>query len=145
MKKVDFENYQSPFSWRYGSEEMRKIFSEVNRRKTWRKVWVALAKAQQKTGLITKDELKEIEKNSQNIDIEKAQKIEKEIYHDVMAEIRVFADQSGKAGGKINHGWSGSGKDRGLRERYSFGIRNHPQSRRLFESLGHCPGNFRHF
>lgn len=101
---LNFENYQSPFSWRYGSDEMREIFSEVNRRKTWRKVWVALAKAQQKAGLITKDEYTAIEKNSQKIDLNKAHKIEKEIYHDLMAEIRVFATQSGKAGGKIHLG-----------------------------------------
>lgn len=104
MKRVDFENYQSPFSWRYGSEEMRQIFSEINRRKTWRRIWTALAKAQQKAGLLTKDEYTAIEKNSQKIDLEKADEIEKEIYHDVMAEIRVFASQSGKAGGKIHLG-----------------------------------------
>lgn len=104
MKKVDFNSYQSPFSWRYGSDQMRTIFSEINRRKTWRKVWVALAKAQQQAGLISKDEYIAIEKNSQKIDIDKAHEIEKEIYHDLMAEIRVFAGQSGHAGGKIHLG-----------------------------------------
>lgn len=101
---LNFDTYQSPFSWRYGSDEMRQVFSEVNKRKTWRKVWVALARAQQKAGLLTKNELSAIEKNAQNIDIAKAQAIEKEIYHDLMAEIKVFAAQSGKAGGKIHLG-----------------------------------------
>ena len=54
---LDFTTYQSPFSWRYGSEEMRQIFSEVNKRKTWRKIWVSLARAQMKFGLVTKGEL----------------------------------------------------------------------------------------
>lgn len=104
MSKIDFTTYQSAFSWRYGSEEMRRIFSEVNKRKTWRKVWVALAKAQKKAGLLTDDEFKSIEKNAANIDIERAHEIEKEIYHDLMAEIRTFAEQSGKSGGKIHLG-----------------------------------------
>lgn len=101
---LNFNTYQSPFSWRYGSDEMREIFSEVNKRKTWRKVWVALARAQQKAGLLEKKELEVIEKNAQKIDIARAQQIEKEIYHDLMAEIKVFAEQSGKAGGKIHLG-----------------------------------------
>ncbi len=54
--KTDFTTYQSPFSWRYGTKEMRELFSEVNKRKTWRKVWVALARAQTKQGLVTKKE-----------------------------------------------------------------------------------------
>lgn len=104
MTKIDFNSYQSPFSWRYGSDEMRQIFSEVNKRKTWRKVWIALAKAQSKAGLLTKQELESMEKNAENIDIEKAHEIEKEIYHDLMAEILTFAHQAGKAGGKIHLG-----------------------------------------
>lgn len=104
MTKTDFSSYQSPFSWRYGSDKMRQIFSEVNKRKTWRKVWVALAKAQLKAGLLTKQEYESISKNVNNIDIERAREIEKEIYHDLMAEIRTFAESSGHAGGKIHLG-----------------------------------------
>ena len=102
--KVNFDTYQSPFSWRYGSEKMRSIFSEVNRRKTWRKIWVSLAKAQYKAGLVTKEELQDIEKNSKKIDIEKSLLIEKEIYHDVMAEIRNFSQSAKIGGGKIHLG-----------------------------------------
>ncbi len=102
--KTDFENYQSPFSWRYGSVEMRKLFSEVNRRKTWRKVWVALAKAQSKFGLISKKELEDIIKHQNDIDIEKAHQIESEIKHDLMAEVKTYASQSKIGGGKIHLG-----------------------------------------
>ncbi len=104
MTNLNFDTYQSPFTWRYGSEKMRAIFSEVNKRKLWRKIWVALASAQQKAGLLTKEEYRDIEKKSEKIDIEKANEIEKEIYHDLMAEISVFATQAGKAGGKIHLG-----------------------------------------
>lgn len=102
--QINFDIYQSPFSWRYASEEMRRIFSESKRRKTWRKVWTTLARAQHKTGLITKQELADIEKNASKIDIKKSLKIEKEIYHDVMAEIKTFASQAKIGGGKIHLG-----------------------------------------
>ncbi len=71
-KNIDFKNYQSPFSWRYGSDEMRKLFSEAQRRKNWRKIWVALARAQHKAGLLTKENLADIEKNAPKTDIEGA-------------------------------------------------------------------------
>lgn len=102
--KTDFTTYQSPFSWRYGTKEMRELFSEVNKRKTWRKVWVALAKAQTKQGLVTKKELQDIEKNKGNIDIEIAHLYEKDLRHDLMSEVKTFAGQSKIGGGKIHFG-----------------------------------------
>jgi adenylosuccinate lyase len=41
-----FETFVSPFGWRYGSHEMRRVWSEVHKRRTWRQLWVALAEAQ---------------------------------------------------------------------------------------------------
>ncbi len=102
--KTNFDNYQSPFSWRYGSDEMRQLFSEVNRRKTWRQVWVSLAKAQNKFGLISKKELNDIIKHQNVIDIEKAHQIESEIKHDLMAEVKTYASQAKIGGGKIHLG-----------------------------------------
>lgn len=99
-----YESYQSPFSWRYGSVKMRQIFSEVNKRKTWRKVWVALARAQNKMGLISKKELEDIIKNQNSIDIETAHKFEHDLKHDLMAEVMTFATQAKIGGGKIHLG-----------------------------------------
>jgi len=104
MKNFDYSTYLSPFTWRYGSTQMREIWSEINKRKLWRKIWIALAIAQNKMGLVSKKELNDIIKNQENIDIEKAQEIEKEIYHDVMSEIKVFASQCKIGGGKIHYG-----------------------------------------
>lgn len=101
---IDYKTYQSAFSWRYGSNEMRVLFSEVYKRKTWRRVWVALARAQNKFGLVTNVELSDVEKNEDKIDIEAAHKIEKEIKHDLMAEVKVFASQAKLGGGKIHLG-----------------------------------------
>lgn len=101
---LDFTTYQSPFSWRYGSDEMRVIFSEVNKRRTWRKVWVALARAQSKLGLVTKKELADLVSHQDEIDIKKAHQIELEIKHDLMAEIKTYAFQAKIGGGKIHLG-----------------------------------------
>lgn len=101
---LNFNTYQSPFSWRYGSDDMRQIFSEINKRKLWRKIWLSLAKFQQKAGLVTKEEFKDLEKNVNKIDIKKALDIEKEIYHDLMSEIKVYASTAKVGGGKIHLG-----------------------------------------
>lgn len=102
MKNFTYSTYLSPFTWRYGSSEMRTIWSEEYKRKLWRKIWVAIAKVQYKQGLLTKEELNDLIKHQQEIDIQKAFKIEQEIHHDLMAEIKVFASQA-KIGGKKIH------------------------------------------
>lgn len=104
MSKLDFANYLSPFTWRYGSEEMRNIFSEENKYKIWRKIWVALARAQNKAGLVSKEELEDLEKNQGSIDIEAILEFEKETKHDVVAAIREFAKKAKIGGGKIHLG-----------------------------------------
>ena len=55
-EKFDYDSYLSVFTWRYGSKEMRKIFSEKNKRKKWRDVWTALAKGEFEYGLLSKKE-----------------------------------------------------------------------------------------
>lgn len=104
MPKFGFDTYLSPFTWRYGSSKMRQIFSETHKRLLWRKIWVALAEAQLASGLVTKAELDDLKKHQFEIDIEKAHEIEKEIGHDLMAEIKVFASQAIVGGGKLHLG-----------------------------------------
>jgi adenylosuccinate lyase len=104
MKNFDYSTYLSPFTWRYGSTQMREIWSEINKRRLWRKIWVELARAQNKIGLVSKKELQDIVKHQEDIDIDRAQEIEKEIYHDVMAEIKTFSEQCKIGGGKIHLG-----------------------------------------
>ncbi len=100
----DYSNYQSPFSWRYGSEEMRKIFSEESKYKLWRKIWVALARAEHKEGLVSGKELSDLEKHQNEIDIERIWEIEKDTRHDVVAAIKEFAEKAKIGGGKIHLG-----------------------------------------
>lgn len=100
----DLSNYISPFSWRYGSEEMRRIWSERHKYELWRRIWVELARAQQKAGLVSRDELEDLEKHQNDLDISRILEIEKETKHDVVAAIREFAEESTIGGGKIHLG-----------------------------------------
>ncbi len=104
MNNFDKKTYSSPFSWRYGSEEMRKIFSEENKYKLWRKIWVELARAQSKENLVSKEELEDLEKHQDEIDIERIWEIEKDTRHDVVAAIKEFAEIAKIGGGKIHLG-----------------------------------------
>jgi adenylosuccinate lyase len=96
--------YASPFSWRYGSEELRALFSERKRRILWRAVWIALAESQLRSGLVTQAELDDLRAHGEQIDLDAALAIEHEIGHDLMAEIRVYASQATVGGGKIHLG-----------------------------------------
>ncbi len=94
--------YQSPFSTRYGSPEMRAIWSEVAKRRTWRSVWFAVAEAQANADLVSPEQIKEIRAKVDAIDLARACEIEAEIGHDLMAELRTFAEQC-PSGGAILH------------------------------------------
>ncbi len=101
---MDYETYASPFSWRYGRASLRSLFSEKMRRRLWRAVWVALAEAQSSFGLLEKSEVEDLRAHASEIDVEAAIEVEREIHHDLMAEIRVFARQAQHGGGKIHLG-----------------------------------------
>jgi adenylosuccinate lyase len=96
--------YASPFSWRYARAELRELFSERERRKLWRAVWIALAESQLRSGLVSQPELDDLRAHGTDIDLAAALAIEQEIGHDLMAEIRVFAQQATVGGGKIHLG-----------------------------------------
>ncbi len=103
-KPNDYTNYLSPFSWRYGSNEMRAILSEVNKLKIWRQIWVALAEVQSEFGLVNPEQVADLRAHAENIDVPRALEIESETRHDVMAEIKTFAEQCPAGGGIIHLG-----------------------------------------
>jgi adenylosuccinate lyase len=94
--------YLSPFTWRYGSEEMRQVWSEEHKRRLWRRIWVALARAQSVVGLVTPEQVADLEAHQNDVDIARAHEIEAQIHHDLMAEVRSFAEQC-SIGGPIIH------------------------------------------
>ena len=102
MDSFSHETYLSPLTWRYGSDEMRRIWSEAEKRRQLRRFWVALAEAQQEAGLVTAEQAAELRAHQDDIDIARASEIEREIRHDLMAEIRTFAEQC-PVGGAIIH------------------------------------------
>jgi adenylosuccinate lyase len=100
----DYSEYMSPFSWRYGSSEMRVLWSEKHKRELWRKIWVSLARVESGFGLVTKEQVDQMESKVHAIDIERSLAIEDEIKHDLMAEIKTYAEQCPLAGGIIHLG-----------------------------------------
>ncbi|MFN8451492.1 MAG: lyase family protein [Anaerolineae bacterium] len=98
------EQYLSPFTWRYGSQAMRVIWSEVNKRRVWRRIWVELARAQQAAGLVTPEQVADLEAHVEQVDIARAEAIEAQIQHDLMAEVRTYAEQCPVGGGIIHLG-----------------------------------------
>ena len=86
------DRYISPFSTRYASDEMQYTFSDDNKFRTWRRLWIALAKAEQKQGLdITDEQIAELEAHKDDINYEEATAREKLVRHDVMSHVYASA------------------------------------------------------
>ena len=110
-----FEHYLSPFSWRYGSETMRELWSEAHKLRTWRRLWVALAQVEHEIGMVTAAQLEALREHQDDIAIQRTHEIEAEIHHDVMAEIKCFGEQAPAGAGIIHLGATSSDvKDNGL-------------------------------
>ena len=90
--------YESPLSSRYASDEMQYIFSPDKKFSTWRRLWIALARAEMELGLpVTQEQIDEMEAHITDIDYELAAQKEKELRHDVMAHIHTFGTVCPKA------------------------------------------------
>ena len=100
------DRYISPFSTRYASDEMQYIFSDDNKFRTWRRLWVALARAEMKQGLtnITPEMVAELEAHVDDINYEVAIEREKLVRHDVMSHVYAYGQQCPKAAGIIHLG-----------------------------------------
>ncbi len=96
--------YVSPFTWRYGSPEMRELWSELYARRLYRRIWVAMARVQSHYGLVTAEQVADLEAHAEDVDFARSLEIEASIRHDVMAEIRAFAEQCPVGGGIIHLG-----------------------------------------
>ncbi|MBQ8510585.1 MAG: adenylosuccinate lyase [Clostridia bacterium] len=90
--------YESPFSTRYASDEMQYLFSQNMKFRTFRRLWIALAKAEQKAGLaITDEQIAELEAHKDDINYDAAEAYEKKLRHDVMAHVHAYGDLCPKA------------------------------------------------
>ena len=99
------DSYVSPLSTRYASRDMQYIFSEDFKFRTWRRLWIALAKAENALGLdVTEAQIAELEAHKNDINYEEAQAREKLVRHDVMSHVYAYGLQCPNAAGIIHLG-----------------------------------------
>ena len=99
------DTYRSPLETRYASPAMQALWSDERRFKTWRRLWLELARGQQSLGLpITDAQIEAIEAHLDDIDIDNARAHEKRLRHDVMAHVHALADVAPEAGPIIHLG-----------------------------------------
>ena len=99
------DKYISPFSTRYSSDEMQYLFSDNKKFRTWRRLWIALAKAENRLGLpVSQAQIDELESFAEDINYDVAIKRERECRHDVMSHVYAYGVQCPTAAGIIHLG-----------------------------------------
>lgn len=99
------DSYISPLSTRYASAEMQHVFSESFKFRTWRRLWISLAKAEKTLGLgITNEQIAELEAHKDDINFEVAEAREKVVRHDVMSHVYAYGQQCPNAAAIIHLG-----------------------------------------
>ena len=92
------DRYESPLSSRYASDEMQYLFSPDKKFTTWRRLWLALARAEHELGLpVSQEQVDELADHLTDIDYDKAAVYEKKLRHDVMAHVHTYGDACPKA------------------------------------------------
>ena len=95
---MNHDRYESPLSSRYASDQMQYIFSPDKKFSTWRRLWVALARAEMELGLpVTAEQVEELAAHLTDIDYDKAAQYEKKLRHDVMAHVHTYGEACPKA------------------------------------------------
>ncbi len=101
----DKDMYTSPLVERNASREMAELFGAQTKFSTWRRLWLELARAQQKLGLdIKNNQIKQMARHLDDIDFKRAASYEKQFRHDVMAHVYTFGDAAPKAAPIIHLG-----------------------------------------
>ena len=106
------DRYTSPLSERYASREMQYIFSQDKKFRTWRRLWIALAEAENELGLkneqggpaVTEEQIEELRAHAEDINYDVAREREKLVRHDVMSHVYAYGQQCPKAAGIIHLG-----------------------------------------
>ena len=89
------DRYRSPLGTRYASPAMQTLWGERHRVALWRRLWLALAEAEQELGLdIPAVALAEMRAHLDDTDLEAAARYERRFRHDVMAHVHAFGDQA---------------------------------------------------
>ncbi|MDE7011572.1 MAG: adenylosuccinate lyase [Oscillospiraceae bacterium] len=99
------DGYVSPLSTRYASREMQYLFSENHKFRTWRKLWIALAKAEHALGLpVTREQIAQLEAHAEDVNYDVAEAREKQVRHDVMSHVYAYGRQCPEAEAIIHLG-----------------------------------------
>lgn len=109
---MDRDKYVSPLSERYASREMQYIFSPDKKFRTWRRLWIALAEAENELGLtgedgrpaVTLEQIEELKAHKDDINYDVAAEREKLVRHDVMSHVYAYGVQCPNAKGIIHLG-----------------------------------------
>jgi adenylosuccinate lyase len=102
---TDYQTYENPLGARYASREMLHNFSPESKFRTWRRLWVALAEAEQELGLpITTEQIEALRTYQDEINFEVAEARERQVRHDVMAHIYAYGEQCPSARAIIHLG-----------------------------------------
>ena len=105
MTDTSHDTYVSPLCTRYASVPMRQLWSDDRKFQTWRRLWVALAKAERDLGLaISAEQVSELEAHITDIDYAMAAAEEKKRRHDVMAHVHTYGHVAPKAAPIIHLG-----------------------------------------
>jgi adenylosuccinate lyase len=95
------EVYDNPLVTRYASPEMARLWGPQHKFQTWRRLWVALAEAEQELGLLADDgvtprisgaQLRQLQAHTDDIDFGRAAELERRLRHDVMAHIHTYGE-----------------------------------------------------
>lgn len=104
--QVGFETYQSPLTFRYGTDEMRRIWSQEAFWLNVRDIWIAVAEVQSEAGIVTKEQVQDLKTKRDQISVERIFQFERHPIlgtgHDVVAAIAEYSEVAPE-GGKILH------------------------------------------
>jgi len=104
--KVGFETYLSPFTYRYGSPEMRTVWSQTNFWTKVRGIWIAVAEVQQEAGLASQEQVADLKDHASQLSVERIWQLERDpksgTGHDVAAAIAEYSEVA-RIGGEILH------------------------------------------
>lgn len=99
------QSYENPLITRYAGRPMAELWSSQRKFSTWRRLWIALARAERELGLDISDaQLDELEAAVDAIDFEAARRYEKKLRHDVMAHVHTYGDAAPNARAIIHLG-----------------------------------------
>ncbi len=95
---MDPSRYSNPLVERYASRRMLEVFSSRRKFETWRRLWIALARAEQAGGLSISDaQIRALEEKVEDIPFDRARDLERELRHDVMAHVHAYGEQCPEA------------------------------------------------